>query len=175
MELVNGLPLNKFCDEGRLAIRERLELFVHVCHAVQHAHQRGIIHRDLKPSNILVTIIDGRPLAKVIDFGVAKAVSGRLSDQSLETEFGAVVGTLEYKSPEQAGYSGDDIGTRSDIYSLDVILYELLTGLRPIDAAHLKKRALTEMSRFIREEEPLAGQGNGQDARCVAAARHRRR
>jgi eukaryotic-like serine/threonine-protein kinase len=154
MELVNGLPLNKFCDEARLGIRERLELFVQICQAVQHAHQKGIIHRDLKPSNILVTIIDGRPVPKIIDFGVAKATSGRLTNESLYTQFGAVVGTLEYMSPEQAGYSGVDIDTRSDIYSLGVILYELLTGLRPIDTARLKEAALTEMIRIIREEEP---------------------
>jgi WD40 repeat protein/serine/threonine protein kinase len=154
MELVNGLPLNKFCDEARLGIRERLELFAQVCQAVQHAHQKGIIHRDLKPSNILVTIIDGRPIPKVIDFGVVKATSGRLTDESLNTQFGTVVGTLEYMSPEQAGFSGVDIDTRSDIYSLGVILYELLTGLRPIDATRLKKAAMTELIRMIREEEP---------------------
>jgi WD40 repeat protein/serine/threonine protein kinase len=154
MELVNGLPLNKFCDEARLGIRERLELFAQVCQAVQHAHQKGIIHRDLKPSNILVTIIDGKPIPKVIDFGVAKATSGRLTEESLNTQFGTVVGTLEYMSPEQAGFSGVDIDTRSDIYSLGVILYELLTGLRPIDATRLKKAAMTELIRMIREEEP---------------------
>jgi len=154
MELVNGLPLNRFCDEARLGIRGRLELFAQVCQAVQHAHQKGIIHRDLKPSNILVTIIDGRPIPKVIDFGVAKATSGRLTEESLNTQFGTVVGTLEYMSPEQAGFSGVDIDTRSDIYSLGVILYELLTGLRPIDATRLKKAAMTELIRMIREEEP---------------------
>jgi serine/threonine protein kinase/tetratricopeptide (TPR) repeat protein len=154
MELVNGLPLNRFADEARLGIRERLELFMPICQAVQHAHQKGIIHRDLKPSNILVTIIDGKPIPKVIDFGVAKATSGRLTDTSLSTQFGAVVGTLEYMSPEQAGFSGEDIDTRADIYSLGVILYELLTGLRPIDARRLKKAALTEMIRIIKEEEP---------------------
>jgi serine/threonine protein kinase len=154
MELVNGLPLTKFCDEAKLGIRERLELFVGICQAVQHAHQKGIIHRDLKPSNILVTLIDARPVPKVIDFGVAKAVGGKLLDESLSTQFGAVVGTLEYMSPEQAGYSGADIDTRADIYSLGVILYELLTGLRPIDSKRLRKAALTEMMRIIQEEEP---------------------
>jgi serine/threonine protein kinase/pilus assembly protein TadC len=154
MELVNGLPLTKFCDEAKLGIRERLELFTPICQAVQHAHQKGIVHRDLKPSNILVTIIDGKPVPKVIDFGVAKAISGRLTDESLSTQFGAVVGTLEYMSPEQAGFSGVDIDTRADIYSLGVILYELLTGLRPIDAKRLKKAAITEMIRIIQEEEP---------------------
>jgi hypothetical protein len=154
MELVNGLPLTRFCDEMKLTPRERLELFVPICQAVQHAHQKGIVHRDLKPANILVAIVDGRPVPKVIDFGVAKATAGKLIDESLSTQFGAVVGTLEYMSPEQAGFSGEDIDTRADIYSLGVILYELLTGLRPIDARRLKKAALTEMIRIIREEEP---------------------
>jgi eukaryotic-like serine/threonine-protein kinase len=155
MELVSGLPLNRFCDDAKLGIRERLELFVPICQAVQHAHQKGIIHRDLKPSNILVTIIDGRPVPKVIDFGVAKATSGKLTGQTLETGLGAVVGTLEYMAPEQAGYAGADIDTRADIYSLGVILYELLTGLLPIDARRLEKAALLEMMRLVREEEPI--------------------
>ena len=154
MELVNGLPLTKFCDEARLTPRDRLELFVPICQAVQHAHQKGIVHRDLKPANILVTIIDGKPVPKVIDFGVAKATAGKLTDESMSTQFGAVIGTLEYMSPEQAGFSGVDIDTRADIYSLGVILYELLTGLRPIDAKRLRNAALTEMIRIIREEEP---------------------
>jgi serine/threonine protein kinase/tetratricopeptide (TPR) repeat protein len=154
MELVNGLPLTRFCDEARLTPRARLELFVPICQAVQHAHQKGIVHRDLKPANILVTLIDGRPVPKVIDFGVAKATGGKLTDESLSTQFGAVVGTLEYMSPEQAGFSGIDIDTRADIYSLGVILYELLTGLRPIDARRLKKAAFAEMIRIIQEEEP---------------------
>src|SRR3984957_18828998 len=154
MELVNGLPLTKFCDEARLTTQERLELFVPICQAVQHAHQKGIVHRDLKPANILVTIIDGKPVPKVIDFGVAKATAGKLTDESMSTQFGAVVGTLEYMSPEQAGFSGEDIDTRADIYSLGVILYEMLTGLRPIDARRLRNAALTEMIRIIREEEP---------------------
>jgi serine/threonine protein kinase len=154
MELVNGLPLTKYCDEMKLTPKERLELFVPICQAVQHAHHKGIVHRDLKPANILVTIIDAKPAPKVIDFGVAKATAGKLTDESLSTQFGAVVGTLEYMSPEQAGFSGEDIDTRADIYSLGVILYELLTGLRPIDAKRLKRAALTEMIRIIREEEP---------------------
>ena len=154
MELVSGLPLTKLCDDVRLTTEERLELFVPICHAVQHAHQKGIVHRDLKPTNILVTIIDGKPVPKVIDFGVAKAVAGRLTEESMSTQFGAVIGTFEYMSPEQAGYSGVDVDTRVDIYSLGVILYELLTGLRPFDAKRLRNAALTEMIRIIREEEP---------------------
>ena len=154
MELVNGLPLNKFCDEARLTPRQRLELFVPICQAVQHAHQKGIVHRDLKPANILVTMIDARPVPKVIDFGVAKATSGKLTDESMSTQFGAMVGTLEYMSPEQAGFAGEDIDTRADIYSLGVILYELLTGLRPIDVKRLKNAAVVEMIRIIRDEDP---------------------
>ena len=154
MELVNGLSLTKYCDEARLTPRERMELFVPICQAVQHAHQKGIVHRDLKPSNILVTMYDGRPVPKVIDFGVAKATGGRLTDESMSTQVGAVVGTLEYMSPEQAGYSGQDIDTRADIYSLGVILYELLTGLRPIDGQRLRKAGLAEMIRIIQQEEP---------------------
>jgi tetratricopeptide (TPR) repeat protein len=154
MELVNGLPLTKFCDELKLTPKERLELFVPICQAVQHAHHKGIVHRDLKPSNILVTVIDGKGMPKIIDFGVAKATAGKLTDDSLSTQFGAVVGTLEYMAPEQAGYAGADIDTRADIYSLGVILYELLTGLRPLDAKRLQQAALTEMVRILREEEP---------------------
>jgi serine/threonine protein kinase/tetratricopeptide (TPR) repeat protein len=154
MELVNGLPLTKFCDEARLTPRQRLELFVPICQAVQHAHQKGIVHRDLKPANILVTLIDGKPVPRVIDFGVAKATAGKLTDESLSTQFGAVVGTLEYMAPEQAGFTGQDIDTRADIYSLGVILYELLTGLRPLDAKRLRQAALAEAVRILREEEP---------------------
>lgn len=154
MELVNGLPLSKFCDEARLPMKQRLEIFTQVCMAVQHAHQKGLIHRDLKPANILVTIIDGRPVPKVIDFGVAKALSGKLTEESLETQFGTVIGTLEYMAPEQAGYSGTDIDTRADIYALGVILYELLTGLRPFDSNRFRQAAWDEMIRIIREEEP---------------------
>src|SRR5262249_62153033 len=132
MELVNGLPLTRFCDEARLGIRDRLELFAAICCAVQHAHQKGIVHRDLKPSNILVTLLDGRAVPRVIDFGVAKALGGKLTDESLSTLFGAVVGTLEYMAPEQAGYPGSGIDTRADVYSLGGVLYELLTGLRPL-------------------------------------------
>src|SRR5438046_273058 len=154
MDLVKGVPITTYCDEHRLTPRQRLELFVPICQAVQHAHQKGIVHRDLKPANILVTVIDGKPIPKVIDFGVAKATVGKLTDESLFTQFGSVVGTLEYMAPEQAGFSGEDIDTRADIYSLGVILYELLTGLKPIDAKRLKNTALLEMIRIIKEEEP---------------------
>jgi serine/threonine protein kinase len=154
MELVNGLPLNRFCDEAKLTTEERLDIFVQICSAVQHAHQKGIIHRDLKPANILVTMIDGKSIPKVIDFGVSKALSGSFSEHTLTTQFGAVIGTIEYMAPEQAGYSGTDVDTRADIYALGVILYELLTGLKPFDSQRIRKAALDEMLRIIREEEP---------------------
>jgi tetratricopeptide (TPR) repeat protein/tRNA A-37 threonylcarbamoyl transferase component Bud32 len=152
MELVDGQPLNRFCDGGKLTPKERLELFVPICQAVQHAHQKGIVHRDLKPANILVGLVDGKPVPKVIDFGVAKAVGEKLTDEAMATQIGAVIGTLEYMAPEQAG--GEDIDTRADIYSLGVILYELLTGLRPIDASRFRKAALLEMIMVLIEEEP---------------------
>ena len=126
MELVKGVPITKYCDEHQLTPRQRLELFVPVCQAIQHAHQKGIIHRDLKPSNVLVALYDGKPVPKVIDFGVAKATGQPLTEQTLVTGFGAVVGTLEYMCPEQAELNQLDIDTRSDIYSLGVLLYELL-------------------------------------------------
>jgi serine/threonine protein kinase len=175
MELVNGLPLSKFCDEAKLTPRERLELFVPICQAVQHAHQKGIVHRDLKPANILVTIIDGKGVPKIIDFGVAKATADRLTEESLSTQFGSVVGTLEYMAPEQEGFSGEDIDTRADIYSLGVILYELLTGLRPFDARCLQRAAFTEMIRIIREEEapkPSTRLSTDDPLPALAALRH---
>ncbi len=154
MELVRGVPITKYCDENKLDTRERLDLFKEVCNAVQHAHQKGIIHRDLKPSNVMVTLYDGKPVPKVIDFGVAKATSQKLTDRTMFTQFGQMVGTLEYMSPEQAEISGLDVDTRSDIYSLGVLLYELLTGGTPLDRKRFKEAALDEIQRMIREEEP---------------------
>jgi serine/threonine protein kinase/tetratricopeptide (TPR) repeat protein len=154
MELVKGVPITQFCDENRLNTRERLALFVSVCQAVQHAHQKGIIHRDLKPSNVLVTVHDTTPVAKVIDFGVAKAIGQQLTDKTVYTQMAQMIGTPLYMSPEQAGQSGLDIDTRSDIYALGVLLYELLTGTTPFDEDRLRKASYDELVRIIREEEP---------------------
>jgi serine/threonine protein kinase len=155
MELVAGVPITRYCDERRLSPRERLELFVPVCQAVQHAHQKGIIHRDLKPSNILVgSDGEGRPEPKVIDFGVAKAMGQRLTEQSLTASFTGIIGTLEYMSPEQAEFGARDVDTRADVYSLGVVLYELLTGTTPFPGRELEKKGLLEMLRVVREEEP---------------------
>jgi serine/threonine protein kinase len=154
MELVNGGPVTRYCDDARLPLRERLELFVTVCGAVQHAHQKGIIHRDIKPTNVLVALIDGRPTPKIIDFGVAKAIDQRLTEQTMFTECGVVVGTLKYMSPEQARLSGADVDTRSDIYGLGVLLYELLTGTTPLESASPRQDGVDEILQRIREEEP---------------------
>jgi hypothetical protein len=155
MELVKGVPITRFCEEHKLGLRERLGLFVPVCQAIQHAHQKGIIHRDIKPSNVLVALYDDRPVPKVIDFGVAKATEPRLTNKTLFTAFGSVVGTLEYMSPEQAKLNQLDIDTRSDVYALGVMLYELLTGSTPLDRARLASAAFDEILRLIREEEPM--------------------
>src|SRR5579864_6481417 len=151
MEYVAGVPITAYCDNHRLSTRDRLELFMRVCEGVQHAHQKAIIHRDLKPSNILVTESDGRAAPKIIDFGVAKALTHELTAETMFTRVGAVIGTPEYMSPEQANSSGEDIDTRTDVYSLGVIFYELLAGAPPID---LRRIAFDEFLRRLREEEP---------------------
>jgi len=154
MELVRGFRVTEYCDENNLDTRQRLELFIQVCHAIQHAHQKGIIHRDIKPSNILVTLHDGVPVPKVIDFGIAKATEARLTDKTLFTAYAQIIGTPVYMSPEQAEMSGLDVDTRSDIYSLGVLLYELLTGKTPFDQKELLQSGLDEMRRTLREKEP---------------------
>lgn len=154
MELVKGAPITRYCDENQLAARERLALFADVCSAVQHAHQKGVIHRDLKPSNVLVSCYDGKPVVKIIDFGIAKAVAGRLTEKTLFTEMRQLVGTPAYMSPEQTGLSDLDIDTRSDIYSLGILLYELLTGTTPFDSLRLRDAGLDGLRRIICAEEP---------------------
>jgi serine/threonine protein kinase len=154
MELVHGVPITKYCDDNHLTPRERLELFVPVCQAIQHAHQKGIIHRDIKPSNVMVTLYDGKPVPKVIDFGVAKATEQKLTERTLFTQYGIMVGTLEYMSPEQAEMSALGVDTRSDVYSLGVLLYELLTGSTPLTHKRMKEAAYAEILRMIKEEEP---------------------
>jgi serine/threonine protein kinase len=154
MELVRGIPITAYCDQAHLRTQERLDLFIKVCQAIQHAHQKGIIHRDIKPSNILVTLHDGVPVPKVIDFGIAKATEGRLTDNTVYTQLHQFIGTPAYMSPEQADMSGLDIDTRSDIYSLGVLLYELLAGSTPFDAKELMASGIDAMRKTIREKEP---------------------
>ena len=154
MELVRGVPITEYADKNLLTTRNRLELFVTVCRAVQHAHHKGIIHRDIKPSNVMVTLHDGTPVVKVIDFGVAKALNQKLTAKTLFTAYGQMIGTPQYMSPEQSEMSGLDIDTRSDVYSLGVLLYELLTGATPFDATELLVSGLNEMRKIIQEREP---------------------
>jgi serine/threonine protein kinase len=155
MELVRGVPITDFCDERKLSTRERLALFIDVCRAVQHAHQKGIIHRDLKPSNVMVTLHDDKPVVKVIDFGVAKALSSKLTEKTIYTAYGQMIGTPLYMSPEQAQLNEIDVDTRSDVYSLGVLLYELLTGSTPFDNETLQKSGFDEMRRIIRAGEHI--------------------
>ena len=155
MEYVKGIPITEYCDRHKLATQERLKLFIPLCQAIQHAHQKGIIHRDIKPSNALVTLQDGKPIPKVIDFGIAKALHQRLTEKTLFTEQGQPIGTPEYMSPEQAEITGLDVDTRTDIYSLGVLLYELLTGCTPFDSQDLRSKGYAEMQRIIREQDPV--------------------
>jgi serine/threonine protein kinase/WD40 repeat protein/Tfp pilus assembly protein PilF len=175
MELVRGVPITDFCDDNHLPVRQRLELFVSVCQAVQHAHQKGIIHRDLKPSNVMVTLHDGTPVVKVIDFGIAKALGQQLTDKTLFTNFAQLMGTPTYMSPEQVQLSGLDMDTRTDIYSLGVLLYELLTSTTPCEKKRLRTAAYDEIRRIIREEEParpsLRVNTLGQDSTPMSANR----
>jgi tetratricopeptide (TPR) repeat protein len=176
MEFVRGMPITEYCDKHKLSTRERLKLFIPLCQAVQHAHQKGLIHRDLKPSNVLLTVQDGNPVPKIIDFGIAKATDHRLTQRTLFTEQGQLIGTPEYMSPEQAEMSGLDVDTRTDIYSLGVMLYELLVGVLPFDPKTLREAGFGEIQRIIRETDPpkastrLSGLGDAQ----TSIAKHRK-
>jgi serine/threonine protein kinase len=177
MELVRGVKITEYCDENKFDTRQRLELFIQVCHALQHAHQKGVIHRDIKPSNILVTHHDGVPVPKVIDFGIAKAIEGKLTEQTLFTAYEQFIGTPAYMSPEQAEYSGLDVDTRSDIYSLGVLLYELLTGKTPFDQKEMMQSGVEGVRRTLREREPQRPSGilttlHGTELTATAAHRH---
>ena len=176
MELVKGLPITEYCDRQNLDTRARLQLFIPVCRAVQHAHQKGIIHRDIKPSNVMVTLYDSEPVPKVIDFGIAKATSQKLTEKTLFTAYGQFVGTPQYMSPEQSELSALDIDTRADIYGLGALLYELLSGQPPFDPERLRSAGFAEVLRIIREEEPLLPSQRlstlGQTASKIAHHRH---
>src|SRR6202161_4462297 len=175
MEYIEGVPITQYCDSKRMAIGQRLEVFLSVCRAVQHAHEKGVIHRDLKPSNVLLTEQEGKPLAKVIDFGIAKATDQRAIENTLITQFGEMVGTPEYASPEQAEVMTGDVDETSDVYSLGVLLYELLIGTVPFDSARMRESGLVEMLRIIREEEPpaLSRKLTAMGAAAAGVAAHR--
>ena len=168
MELVRGVPITDYCDQNHYSPEQRLRLLLKVCHAVQHAHQKGVIHRDIKPSNILVTELDGEAVPKIIDFGVAKAIGPSLTDKLLFTRFEQLIGTPTYMSPEQAGLASLDLDTRTDIYSLGVLLYQLLTGTTPVQEDTLHRAALDEVRRMIRENGTTQTFDSAADARCKA-------